>query len=75
MVAVACSSTSTEVAYPPSATGAPPSATAVPPSGSDAGSVPVPEVLDFSAPRLGGGAVDGSDYVGQDLAIWFWAPW
>ena len=68
MVAVACSSTSTDVADPPSAT-------AVPPSGSVAGPITVPEVLDFSAPRLGGGAVEGSDYVGKDLAIWFWAPW
>ncbi len=32
-------------------------------------------VLDFSAPRVGGGAVDGADYTGKDLAIWFWAPW
>ena len=75
LVGVACSSSRTDVADPPSATGVPPSATAVPPSESVAGPVPVPEVLDFSAPRLGGGAVEGSDYAGKDLAIWFWAPW
>lgn len=25
-------------------------------------------MLDFSAPRLGGGAVEGADYAGKDLA-------
>lgn len=33
------------------------------------------EVLDFSAPKLGGGTVEGTDYAGKDTAIWFWAPW
>jgi len=32
-------------------------------------------VLDFSAPELGGGTVEGAEYAGKDLAIWFWAPW
>ena len=35
----------------------------------------VAEVLDFTAPRLGGGTVEGADYAGKDTAIWFWAPW
>jgi hypothetical protein len=35
----------------------------------------VPEVLRFSAPRLGGGRVVGADYAGRDVALWFWAPW
>ena len=35
----------------------------------------VPEVLDFTAPLLGGGTLHGADYAGQDVAIWFWAPW
>jgi hypothetical protein len=35
----------------------------------------VPEVLRFSAPRLGGGTVEGEDFSGQDVALWFWAPW
>jgi hypothetical protein len=34
-----------------------------------------PEILNFSAPRLGGGTIEGADYRGQDLALWFWAPW
>lgn len=35
----------------------------------------VPEVLDFTAPKLGGGTLEGADFAGQDVAIWFWAPW
>jgi hypothetical protein len=41
-------------------------------SGSEAA---VPTILDFSAPALDGGTVRGADFVGTDLAIWFWAPW
>jgi hypothetical protein len=33
------------------------------------------EVLDFTAPQLGGGTLEGADYAGKDTAIWFWAPW
>lgn len=33
------------------------------------------KVLDFAAPQLGGGTIDGAQYGGKDLAIWFWAPW
>ena len=36
---------------------------------------PVPDVLAFTAPKLGGGQVVGSELVGRDLAIFFWAPW
>ena len=36
---------------------------------------PVPEVLDFTAQRLGGGTIEGALYAGAPLAIWFWAPW
>jgi len=31
--------------------------------------------LKFSAPAVGGGQIDGEDYAGHDLAMWFWAPW
>lgn len=30
---------------------------------------------DFSGPRLGGGQVDAVSYAGEDVALWFWAPW
>lgn len=33
------------------------------------------ELLDFTAPKLGGGQVVGSEFAGKDVAIWFWAPW
>lgn len=33
------------------------------------------KILDFTAPQLGGGTVEGADYAGKDTAIWFWAPW
>ncbi len=32
-------------------------------------------LLDFRAPNLRGGTVNGSDFAGQDVAMWFWAPW
>ena len=32
-------------------------------------------ILDFTAPRLGGGEVNGQELAGNQLAIWFWAPW
>lgn len=35
----------------------------------------VPDVLAFSATTVDGGAVQGADYAGQDLLVWFWAPW
>ena len=31
--------------------------------------------LDFSAPGVMGGRIDGADLAGRDLALWFWAPW
>ncbi len=33
------------------------------------------KVLDFKAPKVGGGQVNGNDYLGSDLAAWVWAPW
>ena len=73
VVAAACSSvpaaTSTGAGSPTT------TASSQPPRPSSAGAEPLPEVLDFSAPMLGGGTVGGSRYVGKDLAIWFWAPW
>jgi len=34
----------------------------------------VPDVLAFSAPRVGGGTISGADYAGRPVAFWFWAP-
>lgn len=32
-------------------------------------------VLNFTAPKLGGGQVVGNELAGQNVAVWFWAPW
>lgn len=38
------------------------------------GSAAVPELLQFSAPLVGGGKFVGSDYASRATAFWFWAP-
>lgn len=32
-------------------------------------------LLDISAVAADGSTIDLSDYAGQDLMLWFWAPW
>jgi hypothetical protein len=54
--------------------GAEPEASGSPDGGNTDGGRPA-EVLRFSAPRLGGGTIDGEDFAGRDVAFWFWAPW
>lgn len=29
----------------------------------------------FSSRTLDGGMIDAGDFEGQDLVLWFWAPW
>ncbi|MGH2773316.1 MAG: hypothetical protein ACRDIU_09300 [Actinomycetota bacterium] len=53
----------------PAASASPPGATPSLTAG------PVPEILGFTAPRVGGGRVVGADFAGKDVAAWFWAPW
>jgi len=55
----------------------PPGASSAPSAAETQGNsiAPVPEVLDFTAQRLGGGTIEGALYAGAPLAIWFWAPW
>ena len=52
--------------------------TSMPPAtasnGTVANAVSVPDVLAFSAPRVGGGTVDLADYAGKPVLLWFWAP-
>ncbi|HEX6262022.1 MAG TPA: hypothetical protein VF097_04160 [Actinomycetota bacterium] len=57
----------------PAATSPPP--TSPRPTEEPAEDPPVPRELRFTAPALGGGAIDGAEYAGSDLVIWFWAPW
>jgi hypothetical protein len=47
-------------------------------SGGEGGRSPsqaVPQILDFSAPLVGGGTLEGADLAGAPVAFWFWAPW
>ena len=30
---------------------------------------------DWTERTVGGGQFDAGDYAGQDLVLWFWAPW
>ena len=30
---------------------------------------------DFVEDTVGGGLIDANDLMGQDLVLWFWAPW
>jgi hypothetical protein len=34
----------------------------------------VPQILDWEATLIGGGAINGADLAGQDTLFWFWAP-
>ncbi len=31
--------------------------------------------LTYDGPTVAGGQLDPGDYAGQDLVLWFWAPW
>ncbi|HUG84264.1 MAG TPA: hypothetical protein VMM13_06845 [Euzebya sp.] len=54
-------------------------ATAPPPSdpvaGGSSATPAMTDALAFSADLVDGGTFDGGAYAGQDLMIWFWAPW
>ena len=41
----------------------------------DTGEAAPSSVLDISAPAVDGTTINLSDYAGQDLMLWFWAPW
>ncbi len=41
----------------------------------EAPAAPEPSILELSAPAADGSTVNLSDYAGQDLMLWFWAPW
>lgn len=83
LVASACASQAPEGSSPEPAAPAsspPPAAPSPDPTSGEGGDeeAPPPEVpreLRFTAPALGGGTIDGADYAGRDLVIWFWAPW
>lgn len=66
--AAACGSSEGSDAAAPAADATPAESS----EGSDAGAS---SVLDISATAADGTAVNLSDYAGQDLMLWFWAPW
>ena len=72
LVATSCAPPSGGMASPPS-----PTSRSTPTIGSPQPSMPgqVPRELEFTAPRLGGGTIRGATFAGQDLVVWFWAPW
>ena len=39
------------------------------------GGIPLVDALSVSLPTVGGEPVDVSQYLGQDVVLWFWAPW
>lgn len=44
--------------------------------GGDAGPDPADtDLLDFEATAVDGSTVDVADFAGEDLVVWFWAPW
>lgn len=57
-----------------SATGGEPEGPGLTP-GPDDGAATVPASLDFAAPALGGGTFEGASLAGNDVILWFWAPW
>lgn len=42
--------------------------------GAATGATHVPELLQFTAPLVGGGDFADADYAGRATAFWFWAP-
>ena len=62
----ACGSTATTTSAP--STAAAPAVTAAP-------ATQPPAILQFKAPLVAGGALDGTTFTGKPVAFWFWAPW
>jgi hypothetical protein len=77
LLAGACSSETSEPsgAEPAAGQGSTPAADATTPPATDRSTPPAAPVLAFTAPRLGGGTIEGADFAGRDVAFWFWAPW
>ncbi len=72
---VACTEPMTAPASMSGPAAASPTTGATTPLPSASASAEVPPQLRFTEPRLGGGIVRGADFAGEDLVMWFWAPW
>lgn len=76
LLAAACGSSAPESSVAaPAATSVPAAGTSVATTGPVAPGGDVPEALAFSGVTLGGGTFEGASVVGNDLLLWFWAPW
>lgn len=42
--------------------------------GDSAPAVEAPAALQFTAPAVGGGEIDFTEYAGRSVVLWFWAP-
>jgi hypothetical protein len=45
------------------------------PSSTAPDAIDVPDGLDWSAPLIGGGSIDMATFTGQQVLLWFWAPY
>jgi hypothetical protein len=69
--------TAAPAAAPAATTAAPsaPSAAATAqPAAPAASAAAVPKIYNFKTVKVGGGALDGAEFVGKPTAFWFWAP-
>ena len=73
-VALLTSACSSESSEPPAAEAPTRAPSAASPT-ADRSTPVAAAALRFTAPRLGGGTVEGEDLAGRDVAFWFWAPW
>lgn len=69
LVLAACGSTT------PTSRSAAPAATASAAAATVAAATQPPAILQFKAPLVAGGALDGTTFTGKPVAFWFWAPW
>ncbi|MCQ3808466.1 MAG: hypothetical protein OXB92_13175 [Acidimicrobiaceae bacterium] len=77
LVGSSCGNASDESAPAPTTTTteAPPTTHGSAPDTSTGESVAAAWPHDWTESTVGGGQFDAGDYAGQDLVLWFWAPW
>lgn len=74
VVLAGCGGGGREAGAPPAGEPAPVTS-GVPAAEAAPGTPAVPAALQFSAAGVNGSQVEGADYAGRDVALWFWAPW
>ena len=72
----ACGGPQSETAAPDASTAPSDVAVSEPSAGTpSAAAGATPAALNWTAPLVGGGQLDGNDLAGGDVVLWFWAPW